>query len=147
MKTLVLALLVSSPTLAQAGSSATILACSSVSGKTIISGFLPGQGEMEIRLHVSVGSAMSVFSNEGGSDETTEATIDLNARAQTVAIKLKGPQQTLQIVSKSPETTKLGHGRSGTKGTFLGLVTGTHPATWEPIPSAIEVRCHVSDEI
>lgn len=127
---------------AHAGSSVTSLACSSESGRTIISGILPGQGEMDVNLNFSIGTAMNILSDNNGA----KADVNLNARAQKVSISVKNASMSINIQSIDG-ATKLSHSSNGTKGEFRALVTGTHPATGEAIPQAIEVRCHVSDEI
>ncbi|MES3036359.1 MAG: hypothetical protein V4736_00510 [Bdellovibrionota bacterium] len=129
--------------IANAGSSVTTLACSSESGRTVISGILPGQGEMAVALNFSVASDMIMFSNSDDYVPTT-AEVDLNAKNQTVRIEVKNKLTQLKLVSSS---AKLTSSSNGTKGSFVGQVTGTHPSNWEPIAAPIVVRCFVSDEI
>lgn len=128
-----------------AGSSATSLACSSKSGRTVISGFLPGQGEEEIRLNVSVAHNIMVYKN--ADEGKTTAKVNLDARKKSVSIEVSNADLKTVLKSKAPATTKLVQSGNGTGGTFIGLLSGTHPSTFNEIPTPIEVRCYVSDEI
>lgn len=139
------ALVLSTP-FANAGSSVTTLACSSTSGKTIISGYLPGQGEMGVQLNVSVGKEMRILSNENSGSKMV-AEVDLNAKKQSVEIKVDDGHFKFILKSADAARTKLTKTGNGVSGSFIGLMTGTHPGNWEPIKSPIEVRCYVTDEI
>lgn len=128
---------------AHAGSSATILACSSESGRTVISGILPGQGEVEVDLNVSIGSAMTIYSSER---RDSEATVDVSAKLKKVRITVKNGNTGISIKADG-DAVKLTENNNGTSGSFVGELTGTHPATYENIQEPIKVRCHMSDEI
>ena len=132
--------------LAHAGSSATTLACSSVSGKTIISGALPGQGEEGVNLNVSVGSDMRMLSSDFAGSKMV-ATVELNAKNQSVEINVDDGHFKFNLKSADAARTKLKKTSNGTSGSFIGLMSGSHPSNWEPIKAPIEVRCYVSDEI
>ena len=133
-------------TSAHAGSSLTTLACSSESGRTIISGVLPGQGEMEIRLNFSVGTNMIVFASDENANNGAEASVKLDGRANKAVITVKTKSANLSLVSIAGKSN-LKSTMNGTKGSFEALLTGTHPETYEAITQAIVVRCHASDEI
>lgn len=126
---------------AHAGSSVTTLACSSESGRTVISGILPGQGEVDVRLNVSVASDMIVYSSE---HNMAEGDVQLSKNSVLITVK---NQSTSMKITASGADVKLNHSNNGTKGSFVGSLTGTHPSTYEQIQEPIKVRCFVSDEI
>lgn len=126
---------------AHAGSSVTTLACSSESGRTVVSGILPGQGEVEVRLNVSIASDMIVYSSE---NNLAEGEVQLSKNSVQISVNTKSA---FTKITASGNEVKLSQTGNGTKGFFIGSLTGTHPSTYQQIQEPIRVRCFVSDEI
>lgn len=144
LKTILISLVTLSAVSAYAGSSNTSLSCSSASGKTVVAGTLPGQGEVSTNLQYSIDTNFIHFDSQ----YTLEAHAKLSAKNREVLITvLSQGDSAIQIRSKSAETTKLNYSSNGTSGSFIGILTGTHPGTGQEIPTPIELRCFVSDEI
>lgn len=151
MKSLILSLILGlGSTQAFAGTSDTRLFCSSPDGHYIVSGFLPGMGEEDIRLQVSSGTSVIIFSNEGteqSAKPSTTATVNLDGHKHTVDIRVKSERQTFTLRAAGPQAAKLRATSNGTAGSFVGTLTGTDPATWEALKAPVTLRCHVTDEI
>lgn len=131
---------------AYAGSSSTRLACSSASGKTVIAGILPGQGENTVNLQYSIESFFRQFDNEDVLAENVTVELNVNQAQVRIGVLTNG-DTAFSIDSKNSQTTKLKRTANGVSGEFIGQLYGTDIRTGQMLQTPIELRCFVSNEI